>query len=560
SADHSLANIDQEFREDENRGYRTGSSYSFPWQPDFLPTRFLTFKPLPTSVSYSFNYRESSKRLTLENTDTGSNEESHSMRTSFQPFPRFNFSPSYSRSKTSESRNQLDLQKSVSLDLLSTLEGYDKTFNQNAGLSGSLRLTSWLTPSFNYSISTNETYNVNEVIFGTETFKRGRLKNINRSSNADVSGSVSPRDIFQYIPFVRSINPLINSMNFSGGYTVSDADTYDNMNSNFDSRYESVIRDKSLDLLLIRDRSLDTSRQNSHARRTNLTATDSPRISGRWSPFEGLHFLRSKLWSPMKNINTTGTFTESKTKRDTTGTQSFSYSRVWPDFVVSTYELERVFFLTRWMSDTRLNANYQERITEVRDQTRNTGFNIGSDFTFTLFRLLQFSAGYTNAVSQDENLQINQVTSKTTSKGFNGQVITTLKWGNWRFTPRYDQNQSETEDGRGKKTSDIVNRNAALQIYGDINVPRFFRLPLGKQLKLSNRLILTSSIRYSMVRNGVDETGSRDTLDSGANGDLEITPNVRVNFGGSYSRIFNKVKKEDDLQTITFSTTITIQF
>jgi len=565
SVDRSISFRSGGLREDETRNFRTGSSYSFPWQPDLLPTRFLTFKPFPTSISYSFSETKSIQRIDLENsdeknknTDTDSVTQRHSFRTSFQFFPRLGaVSPTYSFSKAFEVRDFLDRRKEGNTPQVvkDSLGKYNKSNSQAVSLASSLRIFSWLTPGFSYSIRTNETFNINEIRFGTSTFRRGTLKTISRSSNGNLSASFSPKDLFQYVRYLRAVNPMINSLTFNGGYTVTDADTYENMLASFDSRYEFLIRDSALDL----------SKQDSRAkpRRTSLTATDSSRISGRWTPFEGFRFMKSRYWAPIKNISGSGSFTETNTKRDTTGTESFSYSKVWPDFVMSTFGIEKTLFLSRWMSDTRLNGNYQERLSEVRDQTRSKGFNLSTDFTFTLFRLLQFSLGYRNSVSQEENLQTNQITSKTKSGGINGQVITTLKWGNWRFTPRYDQSQSESEDGTGKKTSDLVTRNASLQIFGDINIPRFFRLPFGKQLTLTNRLILTSSIRYGMIRDGVDETRSRDNIDSNLNGDFEITPNIRAGFGGSFSRTMHKASKEKDNRDVTtfgFNTRITIQF
>lgn len=555
SADETLARRSDGEREDKTRNYRYGTSYSFPWQPDILPTRFLTFKPFPTSISYSFSENRSWQSFSpvkrkQGNDNTESIGDNYSLRSSFQFFPQLSVNPSYTLSRAIEERSALVPIATDTNTFNNATEKYYKTQNQSASLAGSLRLLSWLTPSFNYTITTAETYNVSEVVFGTNTFKRGSLKNISRSSNADLSASFSPKDLFQYVRYLREVNRMINSLSFSGGYSIADGDTYDNMDSGF----------YSLDKLMIRETPLDLTGQNPNARRTNLTATDSSRVSGRWTPFEGFTFMKSRLWNPLKNINASGTFTESKTKKDTTGTQSFSYSRVWPDFIFSTSEIERPLFLYRWMTDTRVNGNYQERLSEVQGQTRSTGRNLGSDVTFTLFKLLQFSVGYTDAISQEENLQTNQVTSRTKSKGINGQVITTLQWGNWRFTPRYDQSQSESEDGTGKKTSDLVTRNGSLQIFGDINVPRFFRFPFGKQLTLTNRLILTSSFRYGIVRNGVDETQSKDNIDFNMNGDFEVTPNIRVAFGGGFTRTMNKVKKEDDFSTFSFNSTITIQF
>jgi hypothetical protein len=227
---------------------------------------------------------------------------------------------------------------------------------------------------------------------------------------------------------------------------------------------------------------------------------------------------------------------------------------------MSTSEIERPLRLARWVTDTRLNGNYQERLTEIQGQTKSTGLSLGSDLTFTVFKLLQFSVGYTNSETKDEDLRTLQVTNISRTRGINGQVITTLTWGNWRFTPRYDQSQSESENGTGKKTADLTTRNISLQIFGDINIPRFFRLPFGKQLSLSNRLIVTSSTRYGIVRDEVDETKSKDTLDFNLNGDFEITPNIRTAFGGGFTRVMNKVRKEDDFMTLSFTSRITIQF
>ena len=550
SADHTLALRSDAQREDESLNYRYGTSYTLPWQPDILPGRFFTLKPLPTGVSYGFSQTNSILRLRNDNTDTRSVAESYSLRSQFQFIPQLMLSPGYTLSRSFEERNQLDLSSAVAPATLASLGSYNKSMNQGVTLGGSLRMTSWLSPGFNYSVNTAETYNINDLPFGTTTFRRGELKSITRSASGDINASIAPKDIFQYIPFVRNVNSMINSLSFNGGYSIADGDTYENLDGGFNSR----------DKLFIRDSTFDLTGMNPNAKRTSLTASDTNRLAGRWSPFEGFKFMKNRRWNPLKNLNASGSFTETKTSRDTTGTQSKSYARVWPDFVFSTSEIERPLFLSRWVTDTRANANYQERLTEVLGQTRTTGKNVGSDVTFTTFRLLQFSVGYTNSVTEDFNLQTQQLTSRTIQKGFNGQVITTLKWGNWRFTPRYDQSSSESEDGTGKKTSDLTTRNGSLQIFGDINVPRFFHLPFGKQLSLSNRLILTTSFRYGMVRDKVDETKSVDNADFNMNGDFEITPNIRAAFGGGYARTMHKVKKEENFQTYTLTSRVTIQF
>ncbi len=549
-------------REDETFNYRFGTSYTIPWQPDILPSRFLTFKPLPTGVSFSFSQTNSYLRQNSDNTTNRSVGEDYSARSQFQFFPQLTLSPAYTYGHTYEERGILDTDVSkstTSATILDSLGTYNKNTKWNASMAGSLRITSWLNPGFNYTINTDETNNVNAVLLGTDTVKRGQIKSISRSSSGDISASISPKDIFQYIRYVREINRMINSLSFSGGYSVSDGDTYENVPEGYDTTYKFLIRDHSLDVPT-HVLGQDGREINTNARRMSLTASDTSRVSGRWTPFEGFTWLKNKRWGPIKNFNTSGTFTETKTNRDTTGTLSKSYSKVWPDFVFSTSEIEKPLFLSRWISDTRMNGNYQERLSETLGQTRSTGKSISSDVTFTAFKLLQFSLGYQNSTTQEENLQINQVTSRTRQFGFNGQVITTLKWGNWRFTPRYDQNQSEAEDGTGKKTSDLINRNGSLQVFGDINIPRFFRLPFGKQLSLTNRLIITGSFHYGMVRDSVDETKSVDNFDFNGNGDFEITPNIRAAFGGGYSRTMNKTKKEEDFQTYSFTSRVTIQF
>ena len=553
SADHSLAQRSAGDREDETLNYRYGTSYTFPWQPDLLPGRYFTFKPFPQGISYSFSQTNSILRLRSENTQTRSVGETYGLRTQFQVIPQISLNPAYTLARAFEERGQLDLSSDTAktAPLIARSWGsYNKSLAQNVSLAGGLRLTSWLSPAFNYTVNTAETYNVNEVTFGTGTFRRGDIKSITRSASGDVSAGVAPKDIFEMIPYVRLINPAINSLSFSGGYSIADGDAYENLDGGFDSR----------DKLFIRDNAFDLTGMNTNAKRTSLTASDTSRLAGRWTPFEGFKFLKNRRWSPLKNLNTSGTFTETKTNRDTTGTLSKSYSRIWPDFVFSTTDIERPLFLGRWITDTRANGSYQERLTENLGQNKSTGKSMASDVTFTAFRLLQFSVGYTNSVTEDFNLQTQQLTSRTIKKGFNGQVITTLKWGNWRFTPRYDQQQSESEDGTGKKTSDLTTRNGSLQVFGDINLPRFFRLPFGKQLSLSNRLILTSSFRYGMVRDEVDDTHSVDNADFNFNGDFEITPNIRAAFGGGYARTMNKTKKENDFQTYSFTSRVTIQF
>ena len=539
-------------REDETHNYRFGTSYSLPWQPDILPGKFFIFKPFPQNASFSFGQTNSFTRLKSDNTIARSIGESYSFRTAFQFFPQLSLSPAYSLTQSFEERSKLDISSGVAADFEKSLGSYKKNLTQDVSLAGSLRLTSWFSPSFNYKINTAETYKVTEVIFGTHTFKPGEIKDITRSASGDISASLAPKDIFQRIPYVRWINPAINSLSFSGGYSISDGDAYQNLGGGFDTRYKFFIRDNSFNLT--------NENPNAIPKRTSLTASDTSRLSGRWTPFEGFKFLKNKRWAPLKNLNGSGTFTETKTSKDTTGTLSKSYSKVWPDFVFSTSEIDRPLFISRWITDTRANGTYQERLTETLGQTQSAGKSFTSGITFTAFRLLQFSVSYNDSVTEDTNLQTQQLTSRTRSKGINGQVVTTLKWGNWRFTPNYTQSQSESENGVGKKTSDVINRSGSLQIFGDINLPRFFRLPFGKQLSLSNRLILNSSLRYGSVRDAVDDVKSVDNFDFNFSGDFEITPNIRTAFGGGYSRTMNKTKKENDFQTYSFTSRVTIQF
>jgi hypothetical protein len=51
-----------------------------------------------------------------------------------------------------------------------------------------------------------------------------------------------------------------------------------------------------------------------------------------------------------------------------------------------------------------------------------------------------------------------------------------------------------------------------------------------------------------------------DNFDFNFSGDFEITPNIRTAFGGGYSRTMNKTKKENDFQTYSFTSRVTIQF
>ncbi len=548
-------------RRDEINNYRLSTSYGLPWQPDILPTRFMMFKPLPTSISASWSKSDSKLLLINSNTDTESTKDQVSVRSSFQPFSRLTFGLDHSRSQEHERIVKVNEARPVASDIINNLGNkYYKQRNNKLSTSGSLRVFSWLTPSFSYNIDANETNNVNDVVFntnvGSTTFTRGQLKTVNRNSSGDISTSFSPKDVFQYVRYLRSVNTMINSLTFSGGYTVADADTYENV----DQTYESFDL-LTLNKLYIRGNTLDIpSNAITNARRTNLTATDTSRVSGRWNPFEGFTFLKHRAWKPLLNISGSGSFTETLTRKDQTGTINNSYSRVWPDMTFNTSELEYPLYLRRWMTDTSLRGTYQESLTENLGQTRNKSLSMANDFTFTLFKLLQFSVNYKNSTAQTEDLLTDKVTSRTRSNGFGGQVITTLKWGNWRFTPRYDQDQSQTEDGTGKLTSDFVNRNISLQIFGDVNIPRFFQLPFGKQLNLANRLILTSNLRYGMVRDSVDETRSVDNIATDLTGDFEVTPNIRIAFGGGFTRSMRKIKKEEDFTTFNFTSRVTIQF
>lgn len=540
-------------RREFNDVVNVGASYSPRINFDLLPTKLLTFRPLPSSLTLLHTRRTTKLRFPglarlqefnistapFSSTNLTQFSDENEARMAFKPWDGFSFNPTYRLKVDKERRDFRDDEKSslpstIGIDQVET----PRSISQTIAASGNLKLLKWLDPRYNYSIAGTET---NGLPTQSNTTAYA-FKTISRNSQGEVSGAIQMN---QVLPKVS----LINSMNLNGSYKVENGDTYNDMPQGFKWRSQ---------LWAGTPLAINTSTGVTNvARRVDATDRRTIRTNLAWQPLSAYKISNRRV-KPFNTLSLTSNYLKSKEDTETTGTTKHVESLTWPDLILTINDTEDIFNIKKVIDNSRLVYKTNTRVTETRSVSRSKSNTWGTDYQFQFWKKLDVSTSYNKTTSRDDNLVTNTLNSK--SDTVNYSIQTRIPWRVWAFTPRYEHNQNDTRDSI-HATNDLVNDIFTLQIYGDISKPLGIRFG-RKEIGLANRMILNSSIKWDKKRSAINPgTGYLDIYTATLSGDYTISQNFRLAVGGNYSQeVHHPDFKKLDTSNYGINSTLTIQF
>jgi hypothetical protein len=552
SYDNSTQKANLTQRTDRADTWRVGTSIASKSTLDVLPGKFLTFRPLPTSITYS--HTEARKKLDysdtrdliafgvstapLSSTDLIQTSQEDDVRMAFKPFESFTFNPSF-RLKTEKDRRNFRDDEVTALPTLGLFDNQrtPRAISQTVTAQGNVRVAKWLTPQYNYSLTGSETNKTPDLSNATNYL----LKTISRTGQGELSAAIQ---INQLLPRFRPVQ----SLNFNTSYKLESGDNYENVPNSFKWRNK-----------LWAGQELDISSSTSDlARRTSLTRRKTFRTNMSWLPWSAYKILNER-WKPLSSFSLTNNFQTSIEDQEVTGTNTHIEARTFPDLIITISDTEKFFGIKRGIDKTRLTVRNNATKKETTSISKAKTDNIGADYLFTLIKKYDVSTTYNINHSREDNLITNQLTSKSKTEAYS--IQTGFPWRKvWRFTPRYERSKTDARDAI-RITNDLLAETYSIVINGDLDRPLGLRI--GRtEYGLTNRFIVNSTVKWDKKRSNINpSTNYLDIYSLTLSGDYTISKNFRLAVGGN----FNQEKHHPDfkkLDQVTFgiNSTLTIQF
>ncbi len=541
------ANLTQ--RTDISDAWRAGATYSTKSNIDILPGKFLTFRPIPTSMTFLQSQKVSKVRFSgldklvefslssapFSSTNLIQTSQESEARLSFRPWDGFSFDPTY-RLKVDTEKRRFREDEKVADPLVLPMDNQTtpRSMSQTIAASGNLKLFKWLTPRYNYSLVGTETNDTPTISSPTAYM----TKTITRSGSGEVSGTIQ---ISQLLPSIK----LFQTLNFNPSYKLEKGDTYSNMPKEFNWRNQLWIG------------SALTVSTGTLARRETATDRRTFQANSSWLPF-GAYQISSKRIKPLSTLSLTNNFLMSTEDQETTGTLSQTKSVSFPDLIVTINDTEDFFGIKKILDNSRLTLKTKTSKSEKRNISRSQTDNYGADYLFQFWKKMDFATNYSMSKTRDNDLVLQRISNKSDSKSYS--IQTGVPWGAWRFTPRYDRSDTKARDAI-QVTNDLIAQTYTLQIYGDITKPLGLRI--GRtELGLANRFILNSTISWASKRSSINPaTNYLDTYSASMSGDYTLSNNFRLAIGGTFSQEkHQKDFKKLDQMTFGVNSTLTIQF
>lgn len=548
-SDDSTENTITQRKEGSNL-FTVGASYAPTSTIDVLPSSFLTFRPVPNSITYLYSQKTTRLRFpgldrltefaisTAPFNSTNLTQFTHEneVRMAFKPWNGFTFNPSY-KQKVNEERRDFREDEIVAASNVSEINGIKtpRSISQNIDVSGNLRLTKWFEPRYSYSFNGTETNGLPTLSSPTAY----NVKTITRNSQGELSGSIQ---INQILPNFKPVD----SLNVNSSYRLENGDTYSDVPKDFKWR----------DKLWV-GRELDIS-TGTGARRTDLTDRRTFRTATTWQPWSAYR-IEHERFKPFNTLSLTSNYLISTEDSETTGTSKRVVSVTWPDLILTINDIEDLLRVNKmWVDNSRMVLKTNTRKTETRAISRSASDTWGTDYQFQFRKKYDIATSLNLTNSREDNLITNTLTSKTDTLGYS--VQTRLPWRSWAFTPRFERSKTETRDAL-RLTNDLLNDIFTLQIYGDITKPLGIRIG-RKEIGLANRFILNSTIKWDKKRSNVNPgTNFLDIYSATLSGDYTISQNFRLALGGNFSyEVHHPDFKKLDKSTFGINSTLTIQF
>ncbi len=475
-------------------------------------------------------YTEINDFLTLEKTET------YSIKTPFSFFDKLIFSPAYVITKVNEKNKEYFKDEEIF---------YDKSLNQDVGASLNFQITKWFQPNIIYSLKNVETYDLTYSSTSIVNIYPGQKKSIDRVGTTEFTWNLQAKDI--------SNSKYLKSLTFTTSYRMQDSDSYTNVEKDFSSIGFSV------DKLWIRGNELKeilpVYSTNSYTVKTILNRDDR-RVIGRYNPFEAFD-LKGKFL-PIKTMSLSFTFTDGQELSYNTGTTRDSYTRIWPDILISMSRFEKLFG-NSWMSDTQLNLKYNSKTTMIKGVSYNDSLMYGGDYKLKILKKYDLLLSADITTSKEIDKEKNKLIQEGNITNWAIQTATNIK--QWRFSLRYDNIQTWTKNSEGNFATQTFSNALKAQAKTDLLFPTGIKIPFIGNIPLKNRLIFDSSAFYNTQSSVINiEADNYQNFGLIFSADYEISKNFRCTVGTNLSRYLYTYVPEQNYSVIELISKLTIQF
>ncbi len=482
------------------------------------------------SVDYD-RVRHIESNGTYYNTDE--NTQKMNAKVTYQPNNKFNFTPTYSLSKSKEDRTEYKTEGEDS-------RRYPKAMTQNTGFNSTWKITKWLAPSFSYNITTQENNNLSQkrsTLDRNQIFNIGEVKTVNRNSDGGVTLTLSGNELLPN-------NKLFNTLVISSSYRLQDADTWDDVDSGFDSRKELWIRGSLNDV-------------GRFGFRRSMTLRDTFMSTQRWSPLSKYKF--SGALSPLQTITIINNFSKTIQNNEQTGTKYDSNSITLPDVTVSISDLEKFFYAGSWLSSTNLKLRYSlVKQTNIDiDEQKNKQY--GADLRFMLFHFFDTVLTYTRHETDKWDIRSHYSAERTLDDDFSAQ--TSFYIGAMRVTPKLLYNTHDKWLVQGRISESYKQWIPSLNLRWDFNLPRGWKLPfINRVYNTTNRVIWNTTFSYTDKKSSVEVKDNYHLFDATTSLDYEMSQNLRLTLSGGLSVMDHAYVESEDYTAYHVAANVTIQF
>ncbi len=466
--------------------------------------------------------------------NTDENTQKMNMKVTYQPSNNFNFTPNYNLTKSREERTTF--QQTSTQDI-----SYPKAMTQNTGFNSTWKIAKWLAPSVSYNISTVESNNLNAKTFTASGQQVkvgvGEVKTINRNADGGITLTLNGNEILPK-------SKLFNTFVISSSYRIQDADSWYDVDSDFDSRKELWIRSSLSDV-------------GQYGYRKSLTLRDTFTSTQRWSPFA--QYNLGGAAAPLKTISLINNFSKTLQTNDQTGTAYDSTSVTLPDMTFSISDLEKFFYGGRWLSASNLKLRYSwvEQTTPGTDEQYTTQY--GGDLRFMLFNFFDTVLNYTRKVSDKTDLRAGTSLERVQDNDVSAQ--TSFYIGSMRVTPKLLYSSHDKWLVAGQISESSTETTPSLNLRWDFNMPRGFKLPfINKMYNTTNRVIWNTTLSYTDKRSPVEVKENYQKFDFSTSLDYELSQNLRFTLGGGFTLLNHAYVETEDYTAYNVAANVTVQF
>jgi len=524
-------------RNDNKQTYSLGVDYSPKSSDAFIKSLNATTSLVNNKIDYSDEVAIADS-ASYYNTDEQT--KNYGFKLSLQPWDGASLVPSYSLAMVNEERRSYDDSALIFKD-----RRYPKSALQQVGVTSAMRINKWLAPTASYSIKTTETNNLSATSYTstaadnsqTYNFDVGDIKSIDRSSEGSVGLNLNGREIFEDSKFM-------SGLAVSGSYKLQDGDTWENVDSSYNS----------LDQIWIRN---SLGAKAPYTYRSNLILRDTYASTLRWTPF-GAYSIDGRL-APLKKLTVSNNYSKAYQTTEDSGSLYKTETTTLPDLILNMDELEKfVADDNPYVNNVNTKLKYSVTDNNIIDSQDKTTTAYGGDLRFMLLNYFDTTFTYSEQKLFQVDTTADAPLQNYLRKDFSGQ--TAFTYAGLRFNPKvtyiYDR-KTEENDVLTSRVEEII---PSLGIKADFNLPYGIHLPfITRQYLFTNRIIWNTTLSYSR-RRSFTVSENRDLYDATTSVDYEVSKNIRVTLSAAYERFKHIYLPEESYTSYTVGSLLTIQF